>query len=232
MKNIWRKMRDCWLDFWEDDELDMDKKHLSQHDKRSLLYGGFMIGVATFGLFSIGIIAGNIWTNHQNQKDMEEAGLTMTFVQDNQSMSAKGVLRGLHFQKQYPQCKLVRAVRGTVFDVAVDLRSNSETYGKWYGVTLSAENKKQFLIPEGFAHGFLVLSDEAEFCYKVNDFWHPNDEGGMAWNDPEIGIEWPELKGEYKGSASAEGYTLEDGTALNLSDKDQKWLGLKDTFKF
>lgn len=147
-------------------------------------------------------------------------------------MATKGVLRGLHFQKQYPQCKLVRAVRGTVFDVAVDLRSNSETYGKWYGVTLYAENKKQFLIPEGFAHGFLVLSDEAEFCYKVNDFWHPNDEGGMAWNDPEIGIEWPELKGEYKGSASAEGYTLKDGTALNLSDKDQKWLGLKDTFKF
>ncbi len=149
-----------------------------------------------------------------NEKDMKEADIDIHFVQDNQSMSTKGVLRG------------------TVFDVAVDLRSNSETYGKWYGVTLSAENKKQFLIPEGFAHGFLVLSDEAEFCYKVNDFWHPNDEGGMAWNDPEIGIEWPELKGEYKGSASAEGYTLEDGTALNLSDKDQKWLGLKDTFKF
>lgn len=123
-------------------------------------------------------------------------------------------------------------VRGTVFDVAVDLRANSETYGKWYGVTLSAENKVQFLIPEGFAHGFLVLSDEAEFCYKVNDFYHPNDEGGMAWNDPEIGIQWPELKGEYKGSASAEGYTLEDGTELILSDKDQKWMGLKDTFKF
>lgn len=114
-----------------------------------------------------------------NEKDMKEAGIDIHFVQDNQSMSTKGVLRGLHFQKQYPQCKLVRAVRGTVFDVAVDLRSNSETYGKWYGVTLSAENKKQFLIPEGFAHGFLVLSDEAEFCYKVNDFWHPNDEGGM-----------------------------------------------------
>ena len=124
-----------------------------------------------------------------NEKDMKEAGIDIHFVQDNQSMSTKGVLRGLHFQKQYPQCKLVRAVRGTVFDVAVDLRSNSETYGKWYGVTLSAENKKQFLIPEGFAHGFLVMSDEAEFCYKVNDFWHPNDEGGMAWNDPEIGIE-------------------------------------------
>lgn len=167
-----------------------------------------------------------------NQNDMKEAGLDMVFVQDNQSMSTKGVLRGLHFQKQYPQCKLVRAVRGTVFDVAVDLRSDSRTYGKWFGVVLSAENKKQFLIPEGFAHGFLVLSDEAEFCYKVNDFWHPNDEGGMAWNDPEIGIEWPEVKGEYKGSASAEGYTLADGTPLNLSDKDQKWLGLKDTFKF
>ena len=167
-----------------------------------------------------------------NEKDMKEAGIDIHFVQDNQSMSTKGVLRGLHFQKQYPQCKLVRAVRGTVFDVAVDLRSDSKSYGRWYGVTLSAENKKQFLIPEGFAHGFLVLSDEAEFCYKVNDFWHPNDEGGMAWNDPEIGIEWPELKGEYKGSASAEGYMLEDGTVLNLSDKDQKWLGLQDTFKF
>ncbi len=123
-----------------------------------------------------------------NEKDMKEAGIDIHFVQDNQSMSTKGVLRGLHFQKQYPQCKLVRAVRGTVFDVAVDLRSDSKSYGKWYGVTLSAENKKQFLIPEGFAHGFLVLSDEAEFCYKVNDFWHPNDEGGMAWNDPEIAV--------------------------------------------
>ena len=115
-----------------------------------------------------------------NEKDMREAGIDVQFVQDNQSMSVKGVLRGLHFQKQYPQCKLVRAVRGTVFDVAVDLRADSATYGKWYGVTLSAENKVQFLIPEGFAHGFLVLSDEAEFCYKVNDFYHPNDEGGMA----------------------------------------------------
>ena len=129
-------------------------------------------------------------------------------------------------------CASDRQQASIVFDVAVDLREGSATYGKWYGVELSEENKKQFLIPEGFAHGFLVLSNEAEFCYKVNDFWHPNDEGGMAWNDPEIGIEWPELKGEYKGSASAEGYMLEDGTSLNLSDKDQKWLGLKDTFKF
>ena len=167
-----------------------------------------------------------------NYNDYKEAGIDMEFVQDNQSASKKGVLRGLHFQINYPQDKLVRVVAGEVYDVAVDLRKGSKTYGKWFGVLLSAENKKQFLIPEGFAHGFLVLSDEAEFCYKVNDFWHPNDEGGMAWNDPEIGIEWPELKGEYKGSASAEGYTLEDGTVLNLSDKDQKWLGLKDTFKF
>ena len=167
-----------------------------------------------------------------NYNDFKAAGIPEVFVQDNQSASKKGVLRGLHFQKHFPQDKLVRVIRGEVYDVAVDLREGSATYGKWYGVELSEENKKQFLIPEGFAHGFLVLSDEAEFCYKVNDFWHPNDEGGMAWNDPEIGIEWPEMKGEYKGSASAEGYTLEDGTALNLSDKDQKWLGLKDTFKF
>ena len=167
-----------------------------------------------------------------NQKDMEEAGFHIDFVQDNQSMSKKGVLRGLHFQKYYPQCKLVRAVRGSVFDVAVDLRADSPTYGKWYGVELTEENKKQFLIPEGFAHGFLVLSDVAEFCYKVNDFWHLNDEGGMAWNDPIIGIQWPHVKGTYQGSCSAEGYTLDDGTPLNLSDKDQKWLGLKDTFKF
>ena len=120
-----------------------------------------------------------------NQNDFKEAGLDMTFVQDNQSMSVKGVLRGLHFQKQYPQGKLVRAVRGTVFD-AVDLRSDSKTYGKWFGVTLSAENKKQFYIPEGFAHGFLVLSDEAEFAYKCTDFYHPGDEGGLLWSDLRI----------------------------------------------
>ena len=126
-----------------------------------------------------------------NQNDFKEAGLDMVFVQDNQSMSVRGVLRGLHYQKQFPQGKLVRVVRGEVFDVAVDLRVDSETYGKWFGVTLSAENKKQFYIPEGFAHGFLVLSDEAEFVYKCTDFYHPGDEGGMAWNDPDIGIEWP-----------------------------------------
>lgn len=163
---------------------------------------------------------------------MEEAGIHVKFVQDNQSMSTKGVLRGLHFQKHFPQCKLVRVIRGRVFDVAVDLRAQSKTYGKWYGVELTEENKKQFLIPEGFAHGFLVLSDVAEFCYKVNDFWHPDDEGGLAWNDPEIGIDWPEVGGVYPGNASAEGYTLQDGTKLMLSEKDQKWLGLDETFSF
>ena len=151
-----------------------------------------------------------------NQNDMKEAGLDMVFAQDNQSMSTRGVLRGLHFQKQFPQGKLVRVVRGKVFDVAVDLRSDSKTYGKWFGVELSAENMKQFYIPEGFAHGFLVLSDEAEFCYKCTDFYHPGDEGGLAWNDPEIGVEWP----------------LEEGVDLIISEKDQKWKGLKDTFKF
>ena len=162
-----------------------------------------------------------------NEREMQEAGFDIKFVQDNQSMSVKGVLRGLHFQIHYPQCKLVRAVRGSVFDVAVDLREGSATYGKWYGVELTEENKKQFLIPEGFAHGFLVLSDEAEFCYKVNDFWHPNDEGGLAWNDPAIGIEWPQVKGTYDGTPSATGYMMEDGTALTLSEKDQKWPGLE-----
>ena len=151
-----------------------------------------------------------------NYNEFAAAGLDMTFVQDNQSMSVKGVLRGLHYQKQYPQGKLVRAVRGTVFDVAVDLRTGSETYGKWFGVVLSAENKKQFYIPEGFAHGFLVLSDEAEFAYKCTDFYHPGDEGGMAWNDPEIGVEWP----------------IEEGMELIISEKDQKWGGFRDAFKF
>jgi len=166
-----------------------------------------------------------------NQRDMEEEGFNIVFVQDNQSMSTKGVLRGLHFQKQYPQTKLVRVIKGAVFDVAVDLRADSETFGKWHGEILTEENKKQYLIPRGFAHGFLVLSDTAEFCYKCDDFYHPSDEGGMAWNDPEIGIVWPMLEGEYSGTASAEGYTV-DGAPLNLSDKDQKWLGIKDTFKF
>lgn len=167
-----------------------------------------------------------------SQRDMEENGIYINFVQDNQSMSVKGVLRGLHFQKSFPQTKLVRVIKGSVFDVAVDLRKDSKTFGKWYGIELTEENKKQFLIPRGFAHGFLVLSDTAEFCYKCDDFYHANDEGGLAWNDPSIGIAWPQVMGEYRGCASAEGYALEDGTKLNLSEKDQKWLGLGETFRF
>lgn len=161
-----------------------------------------------------------------NKRDMEEAGLNLNFVQDNQSMSTKGVLRGLHFQKQYPQGKLVRVIKGKVFDVAVDMRKGSKTFGKWFGVELTEENKKQFYISEGFAHGFLVLSDVAEFCYKVTDFYHPNDEGGIAWNDPTIAINWPEVNGEYKGTADGEGYFLSDGTPLNLSEKDKNWKNL------
>jgi len=160
---------------------------------------------------------------------MQEAGLTMQFVQDNQSMSLKGVLRGLHFQIRHPQGKLVRVIRGEVFDVAVDLRKGSPTYGQWFGDILSEENGKQMYISEGFAHGFLVLSDQAEFCYKVTDFYHPGDEGGIAWNDPEIGITWPGISGEYPGSANPDGYRLSDGSPLILSQKDKMWKTLSET---
>lgn len=151
-----------------------------------------------------------------NQNDMREAGLDMVFVQDNQSKSSKGVLRGLHFQKEYPQGKLVRVIQGSVFDVAVDLREHSKTFGKWFGVELSAENMKQFYVPKGFAHGYLVLSDEAEFCYKCTDFYHPGDEGGLLWNDPEIGVEWP----------------IAEGMKVILNERDSHWKGLSDTFHF
>ena len=147
------------------------------------------------------------------KNDFDEAGLVYNFVQDNQSSSRKGVLRGLHFQKNYPQAKLVRVLSGEVFDVAVDLRKNSETYGKWVGALLSAENKKQFMIPRGFAHGFLVVSDYAEFAYKCDEVYHPDDEGGIIYDDPEIGIKWPKV-GE-----------------LILSEKDKKHPLLKDIKK-
>ena len=132
-----------------------------------------------------------------NFHDMADAGLNMTFVQDNQSMSSRGVLRGLHFQKQYPQGKLVRVIKGEVFDVAVDIRQGSSTFGSWHGEILSEENKKQFYISPGFAHGFLVLSDFAEFCYKCTDFYHPGDEGGIMWNDRDLNITWPDIGQEY-----------------------------------
>lgn len=160
-------------------------------------------------------------------------GTATEFIQDNESVSSRGVLRGLHFQRgEYAQAKLVRVSRGKVLDVAVDLRPGSETFGRHIAVELSDENARQLFIPRGFAHGFLVLSDIAEFCYKCTDFYRPGDEGGMAWNDPEIGITWPKVQGAYPGSAEAQGYHLEDGTPLNLSDKDQKWAGLRDTFHF
>lgn len=153
------------------------------------------------------------FTETYNQKDMEAEGLDMVFVQDNQSMSKRGVLRGMHFQKTHPQGKLVRAIRGSVYDVAVDLRAGSETFGKWFGVELTAENKKQFYIPTGFAHGFLVLSEEAEFCYKCTDFYCPGDDGGILWNDPAIGIEWPMPESE-----------------IELLERDRNWPDL-ETFK-
>ena len=133
------------------------------------------------------------FTETYNKREMSEAGLNYDFVQDNQSSSTKGVLRGLHFQIRYPQTKLVRVIRGAVYDVAVDVRKGSETFGKYCGMILTEDNHKQFLIPKGFAHGFLVLSDFAEFCYKCDDFWHPNDEGGIIWNDPSINIAWPKV---------------------------------------
>lgn len=147
-----------------------------------------------------------------NYNDYKAAGISEVFVQDNQSASKKGVLRGLHFQKEFPQDKLVRVVRGEVFDVAVDLREGSATFGQWFGVLLSEENKKQFFVPKGFAHGFLVLSDYAEFAYKCTDFYHPNDEGGLLYNDPEIGVEWP----------------IPEGMELIMSEKDTKWGGLSE----
>ena len=142
-----------------------------------------------------------------NYNDFKAAGIDQIFVQDNQSASKKGVLRGLHFQKQFPQDKLVRVVSGAVFDVAVDLRKDSATFGKWFGVELSAENKKQFFIPKNFAHGFVVLSDYAEFAYKCTDFYHPDDEGGLRFDDPDIGVKWP----------------IPEGMALNMTDKDRNW---------
>lgn len=142
-----------------------------------------------------------------NFNDFKEAGIDQVFVQDNQSSSTKGVLRGLHYQIEHPQDKLVRVVRGEVFDVAVDLRKGSATYGQWFGVLLSEENKKQFFIPKGFAHGFVVLSDYAEFCYKCSDFYHPGDEGGLRYNDPDIAIEWP----------------IPEDMELNINDRDRNW---------
>ncbi|MCR5626338.1 MAG: dTDP-4-dehydrorhamnose 3,5-epimerase [Lachnospiraceae bacterium] len=143
-----------------------------------------------------------------NYNDFAAEGIDDKFVQDNQSSSSRGVLRGMHFQINFPQGKLVRVIKGEVYDVAVDLRKGSKTFGKWFGVTLSEENKKMFYIPKGFAHGFLVLSDIAEFAYKCTDFYHPGDDGGLKYNDPELGIKWPDSIKE------------ED---MNINERDRNW---------
>lgn len=155
-----------------------------------------------------------------NERDMVAAGLGMRFVQDNESMSRRGVLRGLHFQRQHPQGKLVRVLQGCVYDVAVDVRPGSPTYGQHFGVELSAENHRQFYIAPGFAHGYLALSETAVFAYKVTDFYHPEDEGGIAWDDPDIGIVWPDV---VMGTAA-----MQDGTPLNINDRDRRWPRLHD----
>ena len=151
-----------------------------------------------------------------NEEKFVKNGLSAKFVQDNEVYSGKGVLRGFGINTKVLQTKLIRVLNGKIYDVVIDLRADSKTFMKSFCVELSAKNGKQLYIPEGFAHGFLVLSDLAEFCYKCTDFYHPGDEGGLAWNDPEIGVEWP----------------LEEGVDLIISEKDQKWKGLKDTFKF
>lgn len=150
-----------------------------------------------------------------NQNDFKELGLDINFVQDNESKSKRGVLRGLHFQKKHPQGKLVRVIKGSVYDVAVDIRKGSNTFGKWFGVELSEENKKQFYIPKGFAHGFLVLSEEAQFVYKCTDFYHPEDEGGIIYNDSTINISWP----------------ISEDMEVVISEKDKTWGGLEEYVK-
>ncbi len=176
------------------------------------------ITVETCGIEGLKIITPTVFGDERgyfmetyHYRDYSEAGIGQVFVQDNQSSSRKGVLRGLHFQIQYPQAKLVRVLAGEVFDVAVDLREGSPTYGQWHGEILSAENKKQFFIPEHFAHGFLVLSDYAEFTYKCTDFYHPNDEGGIRYDDADIGVKWP----------------VPEGMELIMSEKDRKWGGFR-----
>ena len=154
------------------------------------------------------------FTETYNKQDMEALGLDMEFVQDNQSLSLKGVLRGLHYQKEHSQGKLIRVIRGEVYDVAVNLRKGSPTYRRWHGEILSEKNRRQFYISPGFAHGYLVLSDEAVILYKCTDFYHPEDEGGIAWNDPAIGVKWQGLKDES---------FLEDGTPLIINERDRNW---------
>ena len=185
-----------------------------------------MEGVVIVETMAFGDNRGYFMETYHEQK-FAEGGITTRFVQDNQSKSSRGVLRGLHFQKNYPQAKLVRVISGEVYDVAVDLRKGSPTFGKYVGALLSTANRRQFFIPKGFAHGFLVLSEEAEFVYKCDDFYHPEDEGGLMWNDPAVGIEWPELVKNENGT-----YQMIDGAPLNLSAKDLLQPSLEEAFTF
>ena len=183
-------------------------------------------GVVIVETIAFGDNRGNFMETYHEQK-FAEGGITTKFIQDNQSKSTRGVLRGLHFQKNFPQAKLVRVIFGEVYDVAVDLRKGSPTFGKYVGALLSAANRRQFFIPKGFAHGFLVLSEEAEFVYKCDEFYHPEDEGGLMWNDPAVGIEWPELVKNENGT-----YQMIDGAPLNLSAKDLLQPSLEEAFTF
>lgn len=183
-------------------------------------------GVVIVETIAFGDNRGNFMETYHEQK-FAEGGITTKFIQDNQSKSTRGVLRGLHFQKNFPQAKLVRVIFGEVYDVAVDLRKGSPTFGKYVGALLSAANRRQFFIPKGFAHGFLVLSEEAEFVYKCDEFYHPEDEGGLMWNDPTVGIEWPELVKNENGT-----YQMIDGAPLNLSAKDLLQPSLEEAFTF
>ncbi len=163
-----------------------------------------------------------------SKRDMEEAGINIVFVQDNQSCSTKGVLRGLHYQQNYPQTKLIRVLKGIIYDVVVDLRKNSSTFGKWYGLTLTNDNKQLF-VPQHFAHGFLVLSETAEIVYKCDDYYHPEDEYGIIWNDPTLNIVW-NVSSKIETSTNKPYYIMNDGTIITLSNKDNNLPYLKDIF--
>ena len=183
--------------------------------EKTMLPGVFIIQPQVFG------DARGYFMETFKKIDYEAIGIDKEFVQDNESSSSKGVLRGLHFQKEHTQGKLVRVTHGEVFDVAVDVRPGSATYGQWVGVTLSSEKKNMFYIPEGFAHGFLVLSDTAEFVYKCTDVYDPSSEGGIPWNDPTIAVEWPKLDVPYKTSEKDEKH---EGFAKQDFSWATKWL--------
>ena len=196
--------------------------------------GNIIVEKNVGGIEGLATISPTVYTDNRgyfmetySKHDLQKYGINAVFIQDNQSYSTKGILRGLHFQINYPQCKLIRVITGCIYSVAVDLRINSPTFRKWHGVLLDDQNYKQFLIPKGFAHGFLVLSDEAIMCYKCDEFYHPEDEAGIIWNDPIINIDWLGVK---KTTANGK-YVMQDGTPIILSDRDKSFKSLKETIK-